>query len=253
VLWRDEDRLWYAGADGVGASPVPSVQDGEVGFGAWSPDAAVVFLDLDQFGRERHESPILRFDLRSRRVDPVVPRGKTPSVSFDGSALVFDVGDVGEGELRILDLATGQERPFTAGFAIEHSPALSPAGPWIAFVSQDRPGGDQDLWVARFPDGDAPVLIERGVTGRRPIWSRDGTRLYFVQDGTLHEVRLSPSGDGLRIDGRDYLFRLDGQGVGASSFVADSAGLRFLLGGLREGSGAGDRTLLLLQNWRPDR
>ena len=74
-----------------------------------------------------------------------------------------------------------------------------------------------------------------------------------MQDGTLQEVRLGTAGDGLRIDGRDYLFRLDGQGVAAGSFLADSAGARFLLGGLRAGAGAGDRTLMLLQHWQPAR
>lgn len=67
---------------------------------------------------------------------------------------------------------------LTRGDSSAHSPAWSPDGAWIAFVS-DR-GGQADLWRIRVDGGEAERLteVETGVADF--AWSPDGSRIAFL-------------------------------------------------------------------------
>ena len=258
VLLRDSGRLWITRGTpgGVGATPLPTtnVRGESQQSGVATSDGRLVFIDVDSPIAEGHETPILRADTEARTIDVFVDRGALPSLSADGRTLVYLVGDVGEGRIRMRDLATGEDTEFSAGFPIEFAPRPSPTRPWIAFVAAERPSGPTSAWVARFPDGSGPVLLESNVDGGwLPHWSADGTRVYVSQGGVLQEFRLAEVGGRITIEGRDYLFSIDDEGVGAGTFAVDSAGSRFLLGGLREGTGTGSPSLLLIQNRTPGR
>jgi len=105
-------------------------------------------------------------------------------LSPDGRRVVYAVtrADV-EAErdrvaLHLLDVETGASRQLTAGAGSDSSPAWSPDGSLIAFVS-DRAGAPQVFLIS--PDGgEARQLteLEKGVAGT-PAWSPDGTKLAF--------------------------------------------------------------------------
>lgn len=81
--------------------------------------------------------------------------------------------------LHLLDVETGARRQLTAGTGSDGSPAWSPDGSLIAFVS-DRAGATQVFVIA--PDGgEARRLtnLEKGVSGT-PAWSPDGRKLAFA-------------------------------------------------------------------------
>jgi dipeptidyl aminopeptidase/acylaminoacyl peptidase len=84
--------------------------------------------------------------------------------------------------LHLLDVETGARRQLTAGKGSDGSPAWSPDGSLIAFVS-DRAGAPQVFVIS--PDGGEArqvTALEHGVSGT-PAWSPDGTRLAFAALG----------------------------------------------------------------------
>src|SRR5215471_9971588 len=109
-------------------------------------------------------------------------------LSQDGRRVVYAVtaADV-EAErdrvaLHLLDVDTGARRQLTSGTGSDGSPAWSPDGSQIAFVS-DRAGAPQVFVIS--PDGGEArqvTELEKGVSGA-PAWSPDGTRLAFAALG----------------------------------------------------------------------
>ena len=69
----------------------------------------------------------------------------------------------------------------------ERSPALSPDGHWIAYVS-DATGVDQ-IYLQPYPaTGDRwTVSLERS---HEPVWSSNGTELFFRRGDQMHVVRI---------------------------------------------------------------
>ncbi|MFC1575877.1 TolB family protein, partial [Gemmatimonadota bacterium] len=63
----------------------------------------------------------------------------------------------------------------------ETSPAVSPDGEWIAFVS-DR-SGRREVYLRPFPDVLADEVRVSVDGGRGPVWSPDGRELFFEADG----------------------------------------------------------------------
>jgi dipeptidyl aminopeptidase/acylaminoacyl peptidase len=109
-------------------------------------------------------------------------------LSPDGRRVVYAVtGTDVEAEkdrvaLHLLDVETGACRQLTAGTGSDGSPAWSPDGSLIAFVS-DRAGATQ-LFVIPPDGGEARQLthLERGIAGA-PAWSPDGTTIAFAALG----------------------------------------------------------------------
>jgi dipeptidyl aminopeptidase/acylaminoacyl peptidase len=81
--------------------------------------------------------------------------------------------------LLLVDLEGDFSRPFTGGDQKDTSPAWSPDGSTVAFVS-DRTG-KQQIYLIRTDGGEATALtdLEKGsISWLR--WSQDGTRLLFI-------------------------------------------------------------------------
>ncbi len=82
--------------------------------------------------------------------------------------------------------------PFAARpAAAEMSSRLSPDGRWIAYESTEN--GARDVFVQPFP---ATGLRVRVTPGRRPVWSPDGTEIYFDRDDAqlyVVPITLGPS------------------------------------------------------------
>lgn len=101
-------------------------------------------------------------------------------VSPDGKHLVFDH----LGALYQLPIAGGRAIPLlnTAALggsghtAVSHSPAYSPDGVWITFVSDAS--GSENLWIVRASGEDARQLsFESGLSFNSPVWLADGSAI----------------------------------------------------------------------------
>lgn len=85
-------------------------------------------------------------------------------------------------------------RPLFPGEAQVASPAFSPDGKWVAYLSgeSDR----SDILLAGFREGSAPLsprIVSDGKC-RYPFWSRDGKTLYFAMGWKVMQVAIGPEG-----------------------------------------------------------
>jgi TolB protein len=77
----------------------------------------------------------------------------------------------------ILSSEDGAIEPFLATPDSEDSLAVSPDGRWIAYES-DR-DGQYEVYVEKFPERGSRQAISAPGGGRDPIWSLDGTELFY--------------------------------------------------------------------------
>jgi hypothetical protein len=108
------------------------------------------------------------------------------STARQGSYLVFRDQDV-----QIASGAQLVKAPFAEADLDESHAALSPNGHWIAYESNRS--GVMEIYVERFPQSRDRLQISSG-GGREPVWSRDGSRLFYMSvDGRqLFQVTVSP-------------------------------------------------------------
>lgn len=109
-----------------------------------------------------------------------------PAVSRDGTTVVYPRSTWDEEKNRILtDLwvqpaAGGPGRRLTANEAGDASPAISPDGTRVAFVSKRDGDEEAQLYLIRLDGGEAERLTLLPTAVRSPRWSFDGKRIVFV-------------------------------------------------------------------------
>jgi Tol biopolymer transport system component/tRNA A-37 threonylcarbamoyl transferase component Bud32 len=92
--------------------------------------------------------------------------------------------------------------PFSATKAEELGPRISPDGRWVALVSNES--GTYEVYVRSFPEPTAKVQVSVG-GANSPMWSADGTKLYYVSGTAIMQARLAP-GSVMRVLSRDTAF-----------------------------------------------
>jgi Tol biopolymer transport system component len=150
-------------------NPVTSDIPGGAGFPLWHPNSELA--TFSQAGRIYEKVA----DSSPQR-DVLLDFGVVPtSWSPDGERLaVFDE----QSDILILS-RDGEYEPFLNGPSNERSGRFSPDGSAFAYVS-DEAGGEFQVYVTRYPGPGRriPVSIDGGLS---PIWSADGSELYFRQ------------------------------------------------------------------------
>lgn len=122
-----------------------------------------------------------------------------PRMSPDGQRVAFVVTTIDEhkheyrSSIWVVPSAGGEARRFTTGTAKASSPAWSPDGRWLAFVT-DREGeptgkdekeqkmhgkGKPQVWLIPADGGEAQQLTFMQHGASNPVWSPDGKRLLF--------------------------------------------------------------------------
>ena len=178
--------------------------------------------------------------------------------SRDGTALVFrdqnnpDTGD----NIGVIGLEDGAEpvwlldEPFD-----ERNAELSPDGRWMAYQSNES--GRYEIYVRPFPNVDDDRITVSNAGGGKPVWSRDGRELFYLEPAAtlprLMSVAVEPGGPvfsvGMRTPILDWPYRATNPG--GRNYVVSPDGQRFLA--IKEGAGAEDAsvppTMILVQNW----
>jgi hypothetical protein len=142
-----------------------------------------------------------------------------------------------------LHFQNGRTRPVVATSANERAPALSPDGQWMAYTS-DASGTDE-IYVQPIGSGPSTRVSSRG--GTEPVWSRDGTELFYRYGDQVMVVPIvtDPSlraGAARRVFAGE--FQLD-PGANLPNYDVAADG-RFLM--VRRNDAARDVTIIL--NWQ---
>ena len=131
------------------------------------------------------------------------------SLSIDGRALVVRVNrSDGNRDLwyrrMVGDTAV---KPLVEDQSNEFGPRLSPDARWVAYWSEEflSHGSETHVHITAFP-GPGPRYRVSTSGGAMPVWSRDGRRLFYVQDGQLLAASLK-LGPAFAVTSRDTLFR----------------------------------------------
>lgn len=173
----------------------------------WSPDdRTLYFLSLrDQqttlFRRLVDYSgpaePVLSFDV------PVRPS----ALSRDGTMLFYEQLDQENGwDIWVRSLDGGAPRRYLATGNNDHEAVPSPDGRFVAYSSPDAAG--RQVYVSRRDGSDWRGRVSTDY-GREPLWSADGTQLFFHgKDRQLMVASLDVSGDAPVVRSRRPLFPL---------------------------------------------
>jgi serine/threonine-protein kinase len=169
--------------------------------------------------------------------------------SSDGRWLVARVGGT-DGVRDIVGLRLGVDsvlQELVATPADEFAPALSPDDRWLAYVSTES--GQSEVLVVPFPNtGDARWQVSvRG--GNTPVWSPDGSRLYYVDGSGDLMVAAVASHNPFAVGQQEMLFSASAFSLDAyhPSFAVHPSGERLILTKL-SAQGA-EANLILVQNW----
>jgi hypothetical protein len=111
--------------------------------------------------------------------------------------------------------------------AAEWAPAISPDGKWLAYVSDQT--GREEVYVQPWPLTGAKFQVSRN-GGRAPLWSKDGTELFFNLYDRLFVTQIDTE-SGFRASRPELLFRhpMDNSGIPIANYDITPDGSRFLI------------------------
>jgi len=111
------------------------------------------------------------------------------TMSPDGKALLVNSIDGDTWSIFSVPLDSGRvARSYLTTSASEHAPQFSPNGKWVAVASTES--GRDEVYVRSFPDPSSKIQISVA-GGGEPVWSRDGSRIYYRSGSLLLAAKLS--------------------------------------------------------------
>jgi Tol biopolymer transport system component/DNA-binding winged helix-turn-helix (wHTH) protein len=166
-------QVWVRSVTGGQATQLTFVDGTDVGWTRWSPNGDRIYFNYDG-----GIWSVPAIGGASRRV---VARGKNPSLSADGAALVYEGLGMPDGDLGIwLASADGAKptRVLSRPYAIASTPAVAPDGRSIVFFrSSGGPLGD--LWIVPSVGGAPRRLTFDDAETGSPTWTPDGKFVIF--------------------------------------------------------------------------
>jgi len=108
------------------------------------------------------------------------------SLTPDGKVLAFTRNSI---DIWVLPVdGNGDPRPLITSPNRECCPKFSPDGKWIVYVSDEL--GPDHVYVAPYPKPDVKWLVSTEEGGGEPIWSPDGTELFYRSGNRLMAVSV---------------------------------------------------------------
>ena len=153
----------------------------------WSPDGKWIIFqgrdsgDLRAISRQLADGsgPIEHLTVPSGVA--ILPQSLTP----DGSVVAFSK----DGDLGTLQIEGDREpQPFITSPNLELYPKFSPDGKWIAYLSDEL--GPMNVYVSPYPKADVKYLVSEEEGGAQPVWSPDGTELFYRSGNRMMVVSV---------------------------------------------------------------
>lgn len=160
---------------------------GNSGLPDWSPDGKSVTFNSERgkrnglFMKSRDGTGEIRRigkeKAGSRFRSSFLPSGKT--ILYGGRGDLWEVPVEGDQE----------GKPVLQGSAYEDAPSISPDGQLLAYISNES--GRNEVYVVPFPGLSGKWQISTEGASAAPIWSPDGTELFYTEQGFLVKVDVS--------------------------------------------------------------
>ena len=211
----------------------------------WSPDGEWIAFTSEMNGDppQLHRMPADGSRAPEQLLIISGSRGDVPtSWSPDGSFLAYTSGG---GDIWLLPLEDGsQPAPFVQSEFNEHGASFSPGGSWIAYHSDDS--GRPEVYMQPFPGPGAKQQVS-SEGGTWPLWSADGTKLFYRNSNEMMEVIVAAE-PGLRLSKPRLVFTGKySYGIGHSNYSVSADGKGFLMVGVEEPEP--QTRLRLVLNW----
>jgi Tol biopolymer transport system component len=203
---RGRSDLWTIDlARGVRTRVALTSQPSQLSGAVWSADGQEFVVNLVKEGR---------LDLYRKPADATSGetllfsdgRSKMPlSMSRDGRFLLFDTvnADTGADIWSLPIDSPDKAAPFVDSAFSERFPQFSPDGKWVAYVSDES--GAQEIYARAFPAGQTQVRVSVN-GGDVPRWSRDGSQLFFYDNGKMMAATIKADAATLEVEGITALF-----------------------------------------------
>jgi dipeptidyl aminopeptidase/acylaminoacyl peptidase len=149
-------------------------------------------------------------------------------------------------DVALLSVRSGQVTPLIASPSDEMFPEFSPDGRWIAYTSDETKR--DEVYVQRVGGSGRYQVSTAG--GIQPLWSRDGTRLFYRWQNQVWAAEVRNS-EGFAAGRPRLLFERRGYSMGAPirGYDLSSDSRRFLMVKLDPRSPSPATELTLVQNW----
>jgi Tol biopolymer transport system component len=181
----------------------PVTADGQSDHGVFAPDGKRIVFRSRAAGTEGNL--YWKAADGSGAAEPLTTGARSPTPASwlpDGTTLAFveegdNAGkDVFQFDIWVLSIDDRKPRAVIHTAANEMTPAFSPDGRWLAYVSNES--GRHEVYLQPYPGpGERHLISTRG--GEQPAWNANGRELFYVQGGayapggptTLMSVRIA--------------------------------------------------------------
>ncbi len=178
----EQGDLWLVNTDNGSKSRLTFSSNGGHS-GSFSHDGSQLAVSSGQFGQTISITVRSLTSNKVRNAGDFTRAAVVSDWSSDDKFLILVTQSTKSGfDIERLSVETGQRTPVVNGTPDEITPALSPNGKWLAYVSTES--GAPQVYLTSFPSGEGKwqATVDGGTN---PRWSPDGKELLFVKDNAL--------------------------------------------------------------------